>query len=154
MMNTWNPMISSYHSKARSTQNKGVTLLFCLGHGLQCYFLIQARNQKFFKAEEVLWNQGTSITISSKTHERKALLGNLVEFFLQDTDKTTFRMKNLTQKMDTIRIFFQIQHFLVFLKRTGQELCFSLSFAIQYFVYKNAIAVLHFFIKTFHLQKS
>ena len=131
MMNTRNPMISSYHSKARSTQNKGVTLLFCLGHGLQCYFLIQARNQKFFKAEEVLWNQGTSITISSKTHERKALLGNLVEFFLQDTVKTTFQMKNLTQRWTQSGPFFQNQGtFFDFLKRTGEELCFSLSLAI------------------------
>ena len=27
-------MVSSYHSKIRSTQNKGVTFLFCFGHGL------------------------------------------------------------------------------------------------------------------------
>ena len=41
--------------KIRSTQNTGVTFLFCLGHGLWCYFLMQVRNQKFFKAGEVSW---------------------------------------------------------------------------------------------------
>ena len=128
MMNTWNPMISSYHSKARSTQNKGVTLLFCLGHGLQCYFLIQARNQKFFKAEEVLWNQGTSITISSKTHERKDLLGNLVEFFLQDTVKTTFRMKNLTQRWTQSGPFFKFRALFGFSKKDRGGIMFLTEF--------------------------
>ena len=59
------------HSKIRSTQNMGVTFLFCLGHGLKCYLLMQGRNQKLFKAGEVSCNLGTSINILAKTHETK-----------------------------------------------------------------------------------
>ena len=137
-MNTWNPMTSSYHLKIKSTQNKAVTFLFCLGHGLQCYFLMRTRNQKFFKAGEVSWNQGTSINILSKAHERKALLGKILEFLLQDAVKTTFRMKNLTQRRTQSGPFFQHQGtFFYFLKRTvgrggwgGGIMCFSLSLAI------------------------
>ena len=123
-------MTSSYYSKIRSTQNKGVTFLFCLGHGLQCYFLMQTRNQKFFKAEEVSWNQGTSINISSKTHERKTLLGKILEFFLQDTVKTTFRIKNLIQRWTQSGLFFQGHFFRFFKKDRGGIMCLSLSLAI------------------------
>ena len=54
-------MASSFHSKIRSTKNKKVTFLFCLGHGLIItwtwyYFPMQAHNQSFFKAGEVSWN--------------------------------------------------------------------------------------------------
>ena len=59
---------------------------------------MQARNQKFFKAGKVSWNQGTSINISSKTHEHKASQAKFSEFFLLDTVKITFRMKNLIQR--------------------------------------------------------
>ena len=51
---------------------------------------MQARNQKFFKAEEVSWNYGTSINISSKAHENKAPHGKILEFFHLDTTKTAF----------------------------------------------------------------
>ena len=37
-INTQNTMLSSDHSKARSTKNKGVMFFFCLGHGLSYYF--------------------------------------------------------------------------------------------------------------------
>ena len=130
-MNKGNPMTSSYHSTIGSTQNKGVTFLLCLGYGLQCYFLMQVRNQELFKAGEVLWNQGTSINISSKTHERKVLLGKILEYFLQDTVKISFPMKNLTQIWIQSRPFFPHQGtFFDFLKRTGEELCVSQSFTI------------------------
>ena len=45
-----------------------------------------------------LWNQVTSINITSKTQENEAPQGNIFEFFLLGTLKTTFSMKNLTQK--------------------------------------------------------
>ena len=128
----WNPMASTYHSKIRSTQNKGVTVPFCLRHGLQRYFLMQTGNQKFYKAGEVSWNQDTSINISSKTHGRKALPGKILEFFFQDTVKTTFRLKNLTQRWTQLEFFFaKLVHFFRFSKKDrGGITCFSLSLAI------------------------
>ena len=126
-----NPMTSSYHSKIRSTQNQGVTFFFCLGHRIQCYFLMQLWKKKYFKVGKVSWNQGTSINISSKTHNRKALLGKISEFLLKDTVKNTFPMKNSTQRWTQSGPFYQNQGtFFDFLKRTGEELCFSLSLAI------------------------
>ena len=114
----------SYHSKIGSTQNKRVRFLFCLGHGIQCYFLMQALKQEFFKIGEVSWNWGTSINISSKTLKRTALLGKILEYFLQDTVKTTLRTKNLTQRWTQRRPFFQNQGtFFDFLKKF--VLCFS-----------------------------
>ena len=44
-----------------------------------------SRNQKFFRAGEVLGNQGTSINISLKPLEKKVLQGKTLEFFLLDT---------------------------------------------------------------------
>ena len=41
----------------------------------------QARNQEFFRAGEFSRNQGTSIKISSTTHERKAPQGKNMGFF-------------------------------------------------------------------------
>ena len=129
-MNPQNLMTSSYYSKIRSTQNKGVTFLFCLGHGLQCYFLMQTCNQKFFKTEEVSWNQGTLLKISWKTHEIKTLLGKILDFFLQDTVKTTFRIKDLIQRWRQLGLFFQ-GHFVWFFKKDrGGTMCLSLSLAI------------------------
>ena len=55
----------------------------------------QAPNQKFFRAGEVLWNQGSSIYFSSKTQEKKAPQGKMLELFLLDTLKTTFGMEGL-----------------------------------------------------------
>ena len=49
----------------------------------------QARNQKFFKAGEVLWNSGTSTNFSSRT-QKKAPQRKSLELFLLDTLKTTF----------------------------------------------------------------
>ena len=41
----------------------------------------QARNQDFCRAGEVSWNKGTSINISSISHEREAPQGKLSEYF-------------------------------------------------------------------------
>ena len=45
-----------------------------------------------FRAREggVLWNQGASIIMLSKTPEKEAPQGNILEFFLLDALKTTF----------------------------------------------------------------
>ena len=42
-----------------------------------------ARNQKFFKAEEVSWNQDTLTNICVKNTIKKALQGKILEFFSQ-----------------------------------------------------------------------
>ena len=43
-----NTMASSHYSKVRSAQNKGVTFLFCLGHGLALeLFLMFGWSQRF-----------------------------------------------------------------------------------------------------------
>ena len=52
--------------------------------------MTQARNQKFFRAGEMSWNQGTSISILLKGQEKKTPLGKIWEFFLRDTGKNTF----------------------------------------------------------------
>ena len=67
----------------------------------------QARNQDFFRAGEFSRNQGTSINISSTTHERKGpRRENIWVFFLLETLKTTFKMRNLTQDGHNQVIFF------------------------------------------------
>ena len=83
---------------------------------------VQAHNQKFFSSGEVSWNEGTSINISSKTQERKAPQGNVLEFFLLDTIKSTLWMKNLTQRWThAVAFFFQNQGtFLDLKKRQGR----------------------------------
>ena len=57
--------------------------------------MLQVCNQEFFRAGEFSRNQGTSKNISSTTHERKALQGKNVFFFLLETLKTTFKIRAL-----------------------------------------------------------
>ena len=52
--------------------------------GLNNYYNTHGRNQKFFRAEEVSWNQGTLISISLK-NKKKGPAGKNWEFFLLDT---------------------------------------------------------------------
>ena len=67
----------------------------------------QARNQDFFRAGEFSLNQGTSIIISSTTHEKKdPRRENIWGFFLLETLRTTFKMRNLTQDGHNQVIFF------------------------------------------------
>ena len=73
---------------------------------LLCYEF-QARDQEFFRAGEFSRNQGTWINISSTTHERKAPQGKNIGFFLLETLKITFKMRNLTQDGHNQSIFFQ-----------------------------------------------
>ena len=121
-------MASSYHSKVRSTEKKGVIFLFCLRHGLQYYFPMQARHWKFFQAGEVSWNYGTSIKISSKTHEKRPRRERFWRFFFLNTIKTTFRIKNLTQKWTQLVPFFPKIGALIsiFKKEQGRSPPFSL----------------------------
>ena len=66
----------------------------------------------------VLWNKDTLINISLKTQEKKALHGNIVEFFLLHTPKTTFWMENLTQRWTKSGYFFpKSMYFFYFHKR-------------------------------------
>ena len=58
----------------------------------------QRPKQKFFWAGEVSLNKGTSINISFTTHERKTPYEKISEFFLQDTFKTAFQMRNWTHR--------------------------------------------------------
>ena len=45
----------------------------------------QSRNHKLFRARNLSWNQGTSISISRKTQEKEDLHGKIWEIFLLDT---------------------------------------------------------------------
>ena len=132
-MNTQNPMISSYHSKIRSTQNKRVTFHFCLGHGLKgtkVLFPLEYAQPEFFQDRRGFVELGTLINISSKTCERKTLLEKILEFFLQDTVKTTLRIKDLIQRWTQSERFFQGRFFWFFKKDRGGTMCLSLSLAI------------------------
>ena len=44
----------------------------------------QSRNHKLFRARNLSWNQGTSISISRKTQEKEDLHGKIWEIFLLD----------------------------------------------------------------------
>ena len=85
---------------------------------------MQARNQEFFRAGEFSRNQGTSINISSTTYEKKAPQGKNMFFFLLETLKTIFKMRNLTtQDGHNHGIFFQnYGTFFQFLKKGRGEL--------------------------------
>ena len=65
----------------------------------------QARNQKFFRAGEVLRNQVISIKSFLKTQEKRSRRENFGDFLL-DTLKTTFWMEYLTQKQTLSGLFF------------------------------------------------
>ena len=59
----------------------------------------QARNQKFFRAGEISWNQGTLINLLlKKNKEKKPLRENLGNFFSLILLKTTPLIENLTQR--------------------------------------------------------
>ena len=56
-----------------------------------------------------MWNEGPLIKISSKTPEKEPPQGNILEFFLLDTLKSTFWKENLTQRW--IRAFSWIENY-------------------------------------------
>ena len=49
----------------------------------------------------------SSINISTKTQEKEAPQGNILDLFLLDTLKTAFRTENLTQNQDTLFSIFK-----------------------------------------------
>ena len=51
---------------------------------------LEGRNQELFRVGEVSWHKGTSRNILFISHERKALLAEILEYFLLDTVKTAF----------------------------------------------------------------
>ena len=70
----------------------------------------------------------TQNPITSSYHSKIDLLKT--RFLLQDIVKTTFRMKNLTQRWTQSGLFFQGHFFQFFKKNRGGIICFSLSLAI------------------------
>ena len=84
----------------------------------------QARKQEFFRAGEFSRNHGTSINISFTTHKRKAAQWKIWAFFLVETLKTKFKMRNLTQDGQNQGIFFPklAQFFPIFEKEKGKSL--------------------------------
>ena len=82
---------------------------------------IQGRNQNFFRAGEVLWNQGALINISLKNKRKKDPAGKNWEFFLLDTLKTISWIENSTQRWIKPGPFFpKSGHFFDFQKRAEE----------------------------------
>ena len=79
----------------------------------------------FFRVGEGvgLQKQGTSINILSKTQEKEALQGNILEFFLQNSLKNTYGKENLTQRWtQSGPFFFKIRTlFLIFKRGRGNR---------------------------------
>ena len=82
-------------------------LIVCFYSKCLLYYSLQARNQNFFRAGEVSWDEGTFINILLKTPEKKAPQGQIWEFFLLDTLQTT--LENVTQKWTQPGHFLQNQ---------------------------------------------
>ena len=59
---------------------------------------LQGCNQEFFRTGEFPFNKGMSINISSTIHERKRPHRESVKFFLLDTLKTEFKIRNLIHR--------------------------------------------------------
>ena len=68
------------------------------------------------------WNEGTSINISSTTHQRKTPQEKILEFFLLDSLKTVFQMRHSTHRwtQSLIRVFFPKLRVLFFNFKKGQ----------------------------------
>ena len=77
-----------------------------------------ARNFLRHEGGERWWKYSTLINISSKAQEKRDPQGNILEFFLLDTLKTTFWIENLTQRWTQLGPFFpKLGHFFQFSKR-------------------------------------
>ena len=75
------------------------------------YIFIYMRDSRrvtrnFIRAGKFSRNQGTSTNMSPRAHERKARQGKNMSFFLLETLKTTFKMRNLTRDGHNLGIFF------------------------------------------------
>ena len=69
----------------------------------------QARNQKLFRAREVLWSQGTVINFSSTTQEKKPCRAKFWTFFPQILLKLHFKWKIEPNYGHKQGLFFQNQ---------------------------------------------
>ena len=77
--------------------------------GLNNYYNAQGRNQNFFRAGEVSWNQDTLINISLKKKKEKwPHWGKLGVFSPRNSYNYTLN-KNINSKMDKIRASFDFQ---------------------------------------------
>ena len=93
-MNTRNLVTSSYHSKIRSTQNKGVTFLFCLWYGLSVISSCKRATRNVSRQGRFRGIRALRQTFVKNTR-KKGPAGKDLEFFLQNTVETSFRMKSL-----------------------------------------------------------
>ena len=95
---------SDFSKGARATLTKSLSV-----------WTLQARNQNFFRAGEVPWNQGTLTNISLKHTRKKGPAGKIWEFFLLDTLKTIPWIEDLTQRWIKSGLFF-------FLRRNSAQI--------------------------------
>ena len=79
----------------------------------------QARKQKFFRAGEVLWNQGTSINFSSKTQKKGSAAKNFGAFSPRYSQNYILNGK-FNPRMDT-RLFFSKFRALFLIFKKGQR---------------------------------
>ena len=80
--------------------------------------ITQGLNQEFFRAREVSWNKNTLIKSSFTSNERKAPQGNTSEFFLLDTLKASFEMRNLSIVTNLFNVSYKINMFLFKMPRS------------------------------------
>ena len=80
---------------------------------------VQVRNQKFFRMENVLWNEGTPINILFTTQQRKTPQVKTLEFFfLLHALKTWFWIRHLIHRWTQLAHFFlKSEHFFRFSKK-------------------------------------
>ena len=68
-------------------------------------FLRQARNQEFFRARELFWNQGVLVNIHLQ-HEKKGPAEKKYPFFCLETLKSLILNEKFYPQMTTVRAFF------------------------------------------------
>ena len=78
-MNTRNTMSFSYHSKVRSTKSKGVTFLFCSGHGRLVLFSHVWMKPKFLLLI-LTWQRSSRFNVCMKPLNELFISNNLARF--------------------------------------------------------------------------
>ena len=92
-----NTMASSYYSKVRPTQNKGVTFLSLFGTWTLVLFPHAGAQPEIFQGRGGFVELGQFDKDLVKNTKKKARKETL-KIYVLDTVKTTFRMKKLTQR--------------------------------------------------------
>ena len=109
-MNTRNTMTFSYNLQIKSTEYKGVTFLFLFGTWTLALFPHAGTQPEIFQGRKVFVELGNVDNHFVKNTQRKGPLGK--KYFLLDIAKTTFWMKNLTQRLTQLGPFFpKLGHF-------------------------------------------